>query len=575
MNQRDSNQGRRRKRHRRRSDRPGRPSGPSALAAISAPRRLDLDRPVNEPLAPDEAREMAGHLAFLRTYKKQLALSLNAAEDLLVNGDREPTDRGICKHLLSKVDRRVVEKVLARDAMKADPRMRARFLAGIVRLNRDVSFLIWYLQALAEVTDKREAAAAFALTVDRIDFAELSNAQMADLLELVTRTFEGHERVQALFGLLGSDTFEGALDRALAALPDHLREIAPLRAAHRVVMRGAAPHGDDNERALVEKGVALWLSAPDAVLRGYPLEVRTRLAEYAVHRLGPAKDASDAKGARSLLDSLPHDGPAYASLGLALAEQLIAQQKDDQARGILSQIAQAHPKMRRARSVRDALAWPRSGKIAFPPADADAPRSTSRLRRAFWSERSAFVWVRLSRQGDRERIVEEAKIQQTVLLPGIAPALGYGPAGDGASFVALEAEGSPLDKETVLELELPDALALALEGVSILRALALLGFEIPDAATTRFLLPAEGPPGLCLADLDGIVKGDPAACAVAHGKLARKFAAEVLTHPNGTLRVDVPSIVRARLRDTALLPVLGRVLAEQIARSRDDASPRE
>jgi hypothetical protein len=513
---------------------------------------------------------MAGHLFFLRTYKKQLGLSLNAAEDLLINGDREPTDRGICKHLLSKIDRRVVDKVLARDAMRTDARMRSRFLAGIVRLNRDVSFLLWYLQALAEVTDKREAAAAFALTVDRIDFAKLSNAQTADLLELIERTFEGHDRVQALFGLLGSDTFEGALDRALAGLPDHLRDtFGPLRAAHRVVMRGEAPHGDEGERARVEKGVATWLSAPDAVLRSYPLEVRTRLAEYAVHRLGPS---SDAKGARSLLDSLPHDGAAYANLGLALAEQLIAAQKEDQARGVLSQIAQAHPGLRRARTVRDALAWPRTGRIALSPGSVPAGKGGTRLRRAFWPERCLFVWVRLGPKSDRDRLVEEAKVQGSILLPGIAPALGHGSAGDDTIFVALEAEGSPLDRETVLELDLPDALSLALEGVSILRALALLGYELPDAATSRFLLPAEGPPGLCLADLDGIAKGDPAACATNHGKLARRFAADVLTHPNGALRGDLPSIVRARLRDTALLPVLGRVLAEQIARSRDDSS---
>jgi len=511
---------------------------------------------------------MAGHLLFLRTYKKLLGLSLNAAEDLLINGDKDPTDRGICKHLLSKVDRRVVEKVLARDALKADTRMRTRFLAGIVRLNRDVSFLIWYLQALAEVTDKHEAAAAFALTVDRIDFARLSNAQTADLLELIVRTFEGHERVQALFGLLGSDTFEGALDRSLTGLPDHLREIfAPLRAAHRVVMRGAAPQGDERERALVEKGVALWLSAPDAVLRSYPLEVRIRLAEYAVHRLDPS---SDAKGARALLDSLPHDGEAYAALGIALAEQLISAQKEDQARNVLGPIAQAHPNLRRATSLREALAWPRTGKLALAPETPRPGRPSTRLRRAFWPERCSFVWARLAPKKDRERVIEEARIQASLLLPGVAPALGHGFAADDTLFVALAAGGTTLDRESALELDLSDALSLALEGVSILRALALLGFELPDAATSRFVLPAEGPPGLCLADLDGIVKGDPAACAVAHGKLARRFAAEVLTHPNGNSRRDLPAIVRARLRDTALLPILGRVLAEQIARLRDD-----
>jgi len=186
---------RRRRRHGRPPDHTPRPSGPNGLSPIAEPRRLDLDRPVTEPLSPDETREMAAHLLFLRTYKRLLGLSLNATEDLLINGDREPSDRGICKHLLSKVDRRLVEKVLARDTMKADARARTRFLAGIVRLNRDVSFLIWYLQALAEVADRREAAAAFALTVDRIDFARMSNAQTSDLLELIVRTFDAIESV--------------------------------------------------------------------------------------------------------------------------------------------------------------------------------------------------------------------------------------------------------------------------------------------------------------------------------------------------------------------------------------------
>src|SRR5262249_51635508 len=158
-----------------------------------------------------------------------------------------------------------------------------------------------------------------------------------------------------------------------------------------------------------------------------------------------------------------------------------------------------------------------------PAGSTPPPRTPTRLRRAFWPERGMFVWARLSKQSDRERLAEEAKIQANVLLPGVAPALGHGSAGGDTLFVALEAQGSPLDRDAGLELELPDALALALEGVSILRALASLGYELPDAATSRFLLPAEGPPGLCLADLDGIVKGDPAACAVAHGKLARRF----------------------------------------------------
>jgi hypothetical protein len=303
------------------------------------------------------------------------------------------------------------------------------------------------------------------------------------------------------------------------------------------------------------------------VLRGYPLEVRTRLAEYAVHRLDPS---SDAKGARSLLDSLPHDGPAYAALGMALAEQLLGAHKEDQARNVLGQVAQAHPELRRPRAAREALSWPRAGKLALAPESTAPGRPAVRLRRAFWSERCAFVWVRLEQAKDRARLIEEATIQAGLLLPGVAPALGHGSAGDDTVFVAVAAAGAPLEREAALGLDLPEAIALALEGVSILRAVASLGFEIPDATPSRFLLPSEGPPGLCLANLDGIVKGDPTACAVAHGKLARRFAFEMLTHPNGNFRQDVPAVLRARLRDTAHLPVLGRVLTEQLARYRDD-----
>jgi hypothetical protein len=513
---------------------------------------------------------MSTHLAFLRSYKKLLGLSLNAAEDLMINGDKPPTDRGLCKHLLSKVDRRVVEKVLARDVVKSEPRMRARFLAGIVRLNRDVSFLLWYLNALAEVTDKREAAAAFALTVDRIDFARLSNAQMADVLSLIVRTFEGHDRVQALFGLLGSETFEEALDRSLSALPDDLREVfAPLRAAHRVVMRGAPLPPDDRQRELVEKGAALWLSAPEPVLRSYAPEVRAQLAEYAVHRIDPS---SDARGARLMLESLPHEGEAYARLGLALAEQLIAAQKEDQARGVLAQVAGAHPDNERAASLKLALSWPRAGKLALMP-EPEKGRA-SRLKRGLWLERCTFVWARTAPGRPRDALIEEARIQSTLLLPGIAPALGHGSGGEGNLFVAMPSIGSPLDKEELASLDLADALHLAYQGVAVLRALAALGFEIPDAQPSRFLLLEGEPPALVLADLDGIAKGDPQACAVHLGKLARRFAADLLGGEGGGLRADLPAPVRARLRDTALLPVLGRVLAEHAARAMSPVPPR-
>ncbi len=57
---------------------------------------------------------MKRHLAFIAKYRGTLRLKLNAREDLLVNGSAEPTHRGHCKHLLSKVDRSTVVAALER-----------------------------------------------------------------------------------------------------------------------------------------------------------------------------------------------------------------------------------------------------------------------------------------------------------------------------------------------------------------------------------------------------------------------------------------------------------------------------
>ena len=104
---------------------------------------------------------MREHLAFLRRYKEVLRLKLNAAEDLLVNQQREPSDRGVCRHLLGKVDRAVVERAIERDPLRGDAAARARMLAGAVRLTVDVGVLLAYLEALAHVRSHAEAAQAF------------------------------------------------------------------------------------------------------------------------------------------------------------------------------------------------------------------------------------------------------------------------------------------------------------------------------------------------------------------------------------------------------------------------------
>jgi hypothetical protein len=514
---------------------------------------------------------MNEHLAFLRQFKHHLKLSLNAAEDLLINGAKPPSDRGLAKHLLSKIDRKLVERTLAREAFKNDPPLRARFLAGVVRLNPEISVLLWYLESLGQVGDKREAAAAFWLTVDRIDFAQTSPAQLSQLIDIVLTTFTDHDRTQALLGLLGSDTFEAALDRALPTASKELRELLqPLRAAHAVVVRGAPLPRDEDPRAELDRGIALWLSAPDRVLRSYPLEVRTRLAELAIEQLdlGAGKEFP-----RGLLDSLPHHELSYARLALARAEQLLRAHDDQPARALFSQLAQAHPTLTRAVRRHEALGWPRVGRVTLAPteprlegeqhAERDRPIER-RLRPAFWLDGSSFVYARIVPPEHAGRLTLEAQIQASLLLPGVAPALAHGVAEDGKAFAVIASRAKIIERAWIEDLSLSDALILALEGLRILRALAASGVELPDANVDRFMLERGGVHGLRLVDLDGAKRADPASAAIAHGTLARAFAQDVLS-----ARPDLPATILTRIRGNTPLPVLGRVFIELIAREID------
>src|SRR5437867_1350193 len=121
-------------RRRRRGGRGGGPGRQQPTPAAPKPLVPEVSR-LAEPAAPADDRltraevaEMKEHLAFLRTYKDILRLKLNAAEDLLVNGQREPVDRGVCKHLLVKVDRAAIEGAITREPMRSDPAARARLL---------------------------------------------------------------------------------------------------------------------------------------------------------------------------------------------------------------------------------------------------------------------------------------------------------------------------------------------------------------------------------------------------------------------------------------------------------------
>jgi hypothetical protein len=477
-------------------------------------------RPTAEPLTAAEVAEMKQHLAFLRTYKDLLRLKLNAAEDLLVNGRREPTERGTCRHLLAKVERAAIEGAIGREPLRSDAAARARMLAGAVRLTADVGVLLAYLEALAQVRSRAEAAAAFAQVVARIDFESLSPTRLARLLQVLLDTFTGYERVQVLFGLLATPPFLRAFDAAAPAFPPQVAEaFAPLRAVHRRLVEGA---DDAPDPALLATGVEQLLSAPDPVLRAYDAPLRVRLLELTLGPDVPAALADRAAGV--LLPSLPRDDRAYARLALRRAASLLARHADDRARALLEEVLRARPGLDVAQRWLGALRARRLGRIAL----AGGPPATGRLAPAFWLDGRRPVWLRTAPAASAEGLAAEARLQADLALPGLAPVVEHGVA-SGIPYVAVAGPGAPLAAAALSSLDLATSLALAAAAARILRALALAAVVLPDAEPERFLQCARGDPALVLADLDGARRTEAGAAAgihAAHGTaLARRLLA--------------------------------------------------
>ncbi|MEL7369994.1 MAG: hypothetical protein AAFN74_13830, partial [Myxococcota bacterium] len=343
-----------------------------ALAPLRHKPQLDLSAASDTPLTEEEVAEAVQHLALLKRFKKSLRLSLNATEDLLVNGARLPDDRGVMKHLLAKVDRQVVQAALSREPLSSDPALRHAFLAGIVRLRPSFDTLMAYLQTITD-GDPRAAAEAFGLTVRRLPFTEASAAQLDQLLALSASAFEGHDHTQAVLGLL--DRAHMALEKHREALDaDKWAQIAPLVAAHGAVARNTPLPDAEEGRALVAEGLARWLSAPPNVLRSYPEKLRWRLATYAVRA---AREVRPDTVPKALFASLPATDKRYAALASIRAEAHIQAGEVDAARALLKPVVDAPNPPPALKALARVLSWPKVGQATIDPTP-----GPGRLRRA-------------------------------------------------------------------------------------------------------------------------------------------------------------------------------------------------
>ena len=510
------------------------------MQVIPSVSHLSESAPTGEPLTPEEVVEMKEHLAFLREYKDALRIKLNAAEDLMVNGRRDPTDRGVCRHLLGKIDRNVIEAAIGREPMKSNAAARSRLLAGAIRLTADVGVLLAYLETLAPQRSHAEAARAFSEVVSRIDFESLSTTRLARLLQVLTETFQGPERVQVLFGMLDGDAFRRAFDAAVSALPPDVAAVfAPLRAVHRRLRD--EPH-DGRESGLAE-GLEQVMAAPDPVLRGFPEALRVRLLELALDPAIPAALADRAAGV--LLTSLAKkSGRTFTRLAVRRATQLLARHVDDRARATLEEIKRAAPGFHTAERWLAALDARRMGRTAIT----GSPPERGRLTQAFWLDGQRPVWLRTA-ASDADALAHEAEMQAGLALPGVAPVVEHG-VEHGIPYVTVLASGQPWSIDGAQALDAGAALALAAQAARIARAVAVMGVALPDFAPERFCVTNDRAAVLTLADFAGAraTSSEEAATtnAASVGVLVRRLVPTVAT-PAGGLVALVESLDRAAL----------------------------
>jgi len=502
--------------------------------------------PADQPLSAEEVVEMKRHLRFLCEHRKLLGLRVNAAEDLLLNGAREPEHRGQCVHLLSKVDHASISRAQAR---LSDPRTRSRFLSGVVRFSTDTGVLLLFLESLSDAASRKAAAGAFSKAVTRLDFAEIGEARMRRVLELIASIFtDPYQRAQVLFGLLHSHSFRAAFSDVLGSLSG---ELAPtfesLSAVYDVIIDGRPIAGRDEA---LRQGVLLLIEAPEEQLVSYPEGIRIRLLKVAVELMDEVDEAERAVAA--LLESLPHSGDEYREFSLLRAQELLRQHIDVRARWQLRQLRTAQPACREAVELLTALEGPRMGRVALGWPDEKKRRDrgaqkneASSLMKGFWLDHQCRVWLRRGAPSDQASFSEEEALSKGLVLGGLATVLAYGKGDGGEPFVVLSASDDrgerPLDKGARPRAE---ALSLALQGVEVLAGLHRSGLLLPDARRHRFLVTSGRSPRLRLADLGGLRRASSEECEEQLVLLAHRLCRDLLGEHEEALSAALRSFIQ-------------------------------
>jgi len=555
MNPADSNpnhtappgQGGRRRRRRRRK--PNQPASPAAVVARAKPN--EVARSADEPLTPGEVAELRQHFRFLREYRKVLRLRLNAAEDLLVNEAREPTSRGVCQHLFSKIDRARVSWAVD----QLEPADATRLVEGVLRICPDLEYVLLYLECVKRSATQTAATAALARGLERIDFAQVSHAQMRRVLDLIVELFDERQFPELLISLLEGRAFRQAFDESADSLPSELaRFVVPLRAVQAVVLHGRR---NDYEASVLAFGVNLLLAGDERVLLGYSAEIRRRLYDLGLQSCAAAEHPAH-KGLKILLRSFSDDRSSHADMTQRLARHLLEAGEEREAQRSLESLGKERPDLQWPGRWLEVLGAPRVDQVALPrlPNGPDSFKPNRRYA-GWWVRGMHPVWVVVGSSEQRTHHQELAGWHRELCLPGVAPLLFSGESPGGVPYLVLPHPGKnlaqALDRRGGLTKEA--ALGACADGVLILGALATAGFRLRDAHPRRFDLLADG--RLSLVDLEGASRAPTEQVAREHASLATALCQGVLSRAR--YFIPPPPLVEALAQNVSLAELSHRL----------------
>ncbi len=548
------------KRRRRRphnKKRPGKPpeakAAEAAEAVLEAESKIDTQLPAEIPLTPQEVQAFRDHFQFLAKYRKVLRLKVNNKEDLLITGAREPEHRGVCLHLLKKVDSKSIAHALG---LMREAEAKTRFLGSVIRFYPDLQNVLLYLESLSASVPRDQAARALSVALERIDFKEVSTAQLKRVLSLVSDIFGERERPQVVLGLFQSESFRTIFDASREVLaPELVSLFGPMRALYESLSGDGSFAVEPEE---LELGLTLMLHSTDATLQNLPEATRERIFGLAVEVEEPSKEIE--RAINILLSSFPRAERVYSRLALKRARQLLMAHRDDKARKVLNQLSTSHADFELPQRWLEALDKPRLHRVVLSECASPEEVETldlETLHRGFWLDEQKPVWLCLAPADASAAFRDTVALQESVCVPGMAPILAHGKAKGGLCYAVLPSEGKPLT-ELVRRRKMRSrsALRLAQDGVLLLGGFASAGVALGHFAMED--LYGDGNGRMWIPFLRGAERLAPTEALVSHHQLALGWIENVVRWATGR-RLEVS--LNKKLRETSSLGEIIRVLA--------------